>query len=333
MVRRWWVWLGVVALTLGFTQSASAETTIKLGTLAPKDSAWGTVFKAWAKAVDDESKGSLKLDWFYGNAGDEAQMVQAMRNNGLDGAALTATGLSMIYPHIVALQLPGLFPTWAKLDAARDATRPLFEKEFEAQGFRLLGTGDVGIAHIMSRGGPVRVPDDLAKKFHPFYVSGDPIGEKFLQTIGITSPRPLSVPAILPALQSRSPGAFDVINVPAIAAAQLQWAPNVDHINTMTSGIGIGALVMKKDRVDQLPADARALLERTGKNTGKVLSQRIRKIDSDTFESLKKKMTVVTPTADELAKWDAVFAKVRASLRAENKIKPDVFDAVVAAAK
>jgi TRAP-type transport system periplasmic protein len=334
MVRRFVVMIAVLAVTLGVARTARADAQeVKLGTIAPADSAWGKVFKAWAKAVDEESKGALKLTWYFnGTQGDEIAMVGKMRSKQIDGGAFTATGLSQIYPHIIALQMPGLFPNWAKLDTVREKTRGKFEQAFAGQGFTILGTGDVGIAHLMSRGKPVRTPDDL-KKMHPFYLSGDAIGQKFLETVGVPSPKALSVPAILPALSSRSEGSVDVINTPAIAAEQLQWAAHVDHINTMPSGIGIGALVMNKERFDGLPADAKAVMERTGKNTGKLLTERIRGIDEAAFKRLKGSKTVVELNDAEKGAWNAVFAKVRNALKAEGKVKADIFDEVTAAAQ
>jgi TRAP-type transport system periplasmic protein len=333
MIRKVLVLVAFVAATLGVVSSASAAEEVKLATIAPKDSAWGKVFNAWSKAVAEESGGALKLTWYFnGTQGDEIAAVGKMRSKQIDGGAFTATGLSQIFPHVIALQMPGLFPTWEKLDAVREKTRAKFDKEFEAQGFRVLGTGDVGIAHLMSRGKAVRTPNDL-KGMHPFYVSGDTIGQKFLETVGVPSPRALGVPAILPALSSRAEGSVDVLNTPAIAAEQLQWAAHVDHINTMASGIGIGALVMNKQRFDALPADAKAVMERTGKNTGKLLTNRIRGIDAAAYNRLKSNKTVVELNAAEKAAWDQVYAKVRNALKAEGKVRADIFDEVTKAAQ
>jgi len=332
MIRRLLVVLAVCAVALGMTRTAAAAEEVKLGTLAPADSAWGKVFKAWAKAVDEESNGGLKLTWYFnGTQGDELAMVGKMRSKQIDGGALTATGLSQINPGISALQLPGLYPKWEKLDAVREKTRAKFDKIFADGGFQVLGTGDVGMAHIMSRGGAVRTPDDL-KKFHPFYISGDVIGQKFLEIVGVPSPKALSVPAILPAISSRSEGAVDIINSPAIAAEQLQWSPHVDNVNTLPTGIGIGALVMNKERYDALPADVKAVLERTGKNTGKLLTERIRGIDDAAFGRMKSTKTVIDPNDTEKAAWNASFKKVRDALKAEGKIKAEIVDEVTAAA-
>ncbi len=102
---------------------------IKIGTLAPGASPWGQVFKVWAAAVSQKSGGELELQFFYnGQQGDEAAMVGKMKAGQLDGSAVTAVGLGKIYKPIHALQMPGLFTTWAKLDAARDAMKGEFEK-------------------------------------------------------------------------------------------------------------------------------------------------------------------------------------------------------------
>lgn len=333
MLRKFIMLATVVVALLGFSRPAFAEKEIKLSTLAPKTSAWGKVFDAWEKAVADESHGAVKLTWFYGGVkGDEVAMVGKMRSKELDGAAITGTGLSQIWPHVSALQMPGLFSSWAKLDHARDKVQPKLEKEFAAQGFVILGKGDVGMAHLMSRGMPIRTPEDL-KKAHPFHIAGDPIGQKFLETVGVPSPKALAVPAILPAVSSRSDGAINVINTPSIAAEQLGWAPHMDHINTMVTGIGIGALVVSKETLDSLPADAKAVLERTGQNTGRLLTERIRKIDETAFNRLKGNKTVVELNDAEKAQWAAVFGKVRSALKAEGKIRGDFFDEVTAAAQ
>jgi TRAP-type C4-dicarboxylate transport system substrate-binding protein len=333
MMRRLLVVLAVLAATLGFAEKKASAEEVKLGTLAPADSAWGKVFKAWGKAVDEETGGKLKLTWYFnGTQGDEIAMVGKMRSGQLDGGAFTSTGLGQINSNYGVFSLPGLFPGgWAKFDEAREKMRPKFDKIFADQGFVILGTGDVGMAHIMSRGGPIRTPSDL-KKFHPFYISGDSIGQKFLEIVGVPSPKALAVPAILPAISSRAEGAVDVLNSPAIAAEQLQWSPHVDHVNTLNTAIGMGALVMKKDRYDALPADVRAVMERTGKNTGKLLTKRIRGIDHAAFERFKKSKTVVEPNDTEKAAWAATFKKTRDALKAEGKFKAQVVDEVTAAA-
>ena len=333
------------------TKTASADPApeakkIKVGTLAPKNSEWGKYFSAWARAVKKETNGAYELDWAYnGSAGDEAGMIGGMRSGALHGGALTATGLSSIFPSVVALQMPGLVDTWAQLDKVRNDAKGTFDAAFDQAGFKILGWGDVGIGHVMFRDPlndpdhpekgfkkpEIRGPGDL-KAYNTFYISGDAIGSKFLETLGISSPRPLSVPAILPALSGRDSSAIDVITTPAIAAEQLQWAPNITHVVDMPVGFGIGALVMNKKFYSELPEDIRKVIESTGKNTSELLTTAIRNKDQEAWNELMRTKKVVKLTDAEKAQWQAKFTDLRKVLKTEGKIKGDVWDAVTKAA-
>jgi TRAP-type C4-dicarboxylate transport system substrate-binding protein len=81
------------------------------------------------------------------------------------------------------------------------------------------------------------------------------------------------------------------------------------------------------------PADARAIIDRTGANTGRVLTERIRAMDQGAFNRMKATKTVVEPTPAERAEWSDLWARVRASLRNEGKVGADFFDDVVNAAR
>jgi TRAP-type C4-dicarboxylate transport system substrate-binding protein len=312
------------ALTLlagvGLSESASATETIKLGTLAPKASPWGQVFEVWAKAVKEKSGGAVELQFFYnGQQGDEGAMVGKMKSGQLDGAAITAVGLSKIYKPIVAMQMPGLFRTWAKLDAARDAMKGEFEKGVSDAGFTLAGWGDVGAVHLMSKGFQVHTPDDIKGK-KPYMWRDDVVQPILYQVIGGITPVPLNVPEVLPQLNT---GAVDIVNAPSLAAEQLQWSSKLDTIVSDVSALAIGALVFSSKRIDALPADQKAIVMDTGKVAAKALTNRIRSEDDAAFNRMKGKMTVVTLSGDEKAKWDGIFKQVRQRL-SQGTFSPDL---------
>src|SRR5579864_6861004 len=80
-----------VVLTLFLLTSAErrahATTTLKIGTMAPRDSPWGRDFRQWAKDVSDDTHGEVQLDFLWNvQAGDETLMVQKIRIGQLDGA-------------------------------------------------------------------------------------------------------------------------------------------------------------------------------------------------------------------------------------------------------
>jgi TRAP-type transport system periplasmic protein len=323
MLRRLLVTLLMAAILVGVPTIASAAT-LKVGTLAPKESPWGQVFSVWQKGLKERTNGAVELQFFWnGQQGDEVAMVGKMRTGQLDGAAITATGLAQIYKNVLVLQMPGLFPTWEKLDKARNAMRAKFDAEFESAGFKILGWGDVGIAHLMTKGFEVRKPADLKHK-NTFFIAGDPIEPAVYALIGDVTPIQLTVPEILPALTSNK---INVVDAPALAAEQLQWASRLDHLNTAPSGIGIGALIFASPKIKELPADAQTALVETGKVAGDALTLRIRKEDGAAFGRLKARMTAYEPTAAEQAEWTELFSKARGRLKGAH-FKPEIWDEV-----
>jgi TRAP-type transport system periplasmic protein len=323
MFRRVVFLLATVALLVGAPRIASADTiTLRLATLAPAASPWGKVFKAWQKGVKDQSNGALELEFFYGNQqGDEVAMVGKMRTRQLDGAAITATGLAQIYKSVLVLQMPGLFRDWASLDNARNTMRPQLDAAFANEGFIIGGWGDVGIAHLMTKGFEVHSPADLKHK-NCFFLSGDPIESTFYQVVGDVNPKQLTVPEILPALTA---GTINVVNAPALAAEQLQWASLLDHINTAASGIGIGALVFTASKINSLPADLKSLVLTSGNNAGAALTTSIRNQDDLSFGRLKGRMASYQPNPGEDGQWAALFKQTRDRLRGST-FDPKIFD-------
>ncbi len=323
--------LGICSLLVGVSlaHEAQAAEVIKIGTLAPAASPWGQVFKVWAKAVSEKSAGRLELQIFFnGQQGDEAAMVGKMKAGQLDGAAVSAVGLSKIYKPILALQMPGLFSSWAKLDAARSAMKGEFEKGTKDAGFLLLGWGDIGATRLLSKGFQVKNPEDIKGK-KPFLWRDDAIQPVLYQIIGGVTPVPLNVPEVLPSLNT---GAINIVYSPALVAEQLQWASKLDTLGSDTQSLTIGALVFSSKRIDALPGDLRTILQDTGKVAAEALTKRIRNEDDAAFNRLKGKMTVVTLSADEKAKWGGIYKQVRQRL-GQGTFSPELIAKLEALAK
>jgi TRAP-type C4-dicarboxylate transport system substrate-binding protein len=327
MRRFSWILVAAFFASLLFaSRTARADDTLNLGTLAPESSPWGQVFKVWARKVEQNSNGSMHLNWSWGGtAGDEATMVNSMKSNQLDGAAITAVGLGAIYNDVLVFQLPGMFASWDKLGHARDAMKGRLESGFDAAGYKILGWGDVGAGKIMGDHVQIKGPHDLEGQ-KVFYITGDPIGPELWRHVNNVSPKALSVPEIFPNLSQHN---INVINAPPLAAEQLQWASRVSDINTMTTGYGIGALVITKARYAGLGEDVRQVLADTGADAANRLTTRIRALDNAAFAHMKNTKTPYDPTAAEVADWNTLFGQVQQGLRGgANGFTPDLFDQV-----
>ena len=113
--------------------------TIKIGSIAPERSPWGTALKElaqeWAKITD----GKIRLSIYHGGiVGSELDMIRKMRMGILGGASLTNIGITQIYPDIYVLNTPFLFNSDKELNYILDKIRSTFEREVEKKGLRSL---------------------------------------------------------------------------------------------------------------------------------------------------------------------------------------------------
>ncbi len=322
--RTWFKRVGALALAgagaAGTPGHAWAAEVLKIATLYPKTSPWGEVLSTWERAVKEKSGGRIELQTFYnGYYGDEAAMAGLIREGSLGGAVMSSVGLAKFHQPILALQMPGLFTTWAKLDAARDAMRPEFEAGLRDAGTTVIGWYDVGMVSAFSRGFPVRAPADF-KGRKPWQWRDDAIVKHFFQAIGGVTPVPLNVAEVLSALDS---GAVNALLQSPLAAEQFQWAAKLDRVTDLVFGPSVGAIVISKKQLDAIPADLRQIVLDTGKVAASALKNRIRTEDAAALARLKDRMTVVTLTAEERNWWSGRFKRTR-ELLAQGTFSPEL---------
>lgn len=308
--------LGLMVLTLVFLAPVASAgiaepTTLRVATLAPKNSAWGKMFQKWERLIRKKTDGQVRLKiYFNAVQGDEGAMVGKMRSGQLDGASLSSVGLSAIYKPVMVLQLPGVLDTWAALDRAREGLKPEIDQGFGKQGFQVVAWGDIGRVRQMSKGFGIHTPSDMRGK-SPVTWREEPMAPMVYSVIGGVTPVPLSAPEVLPALRA---GKVNVVNAPPLAAEQLQWTPYLDHINSETMVCAIGGTVFRKSTLDALAPDVKATFARLQRRMAKRSSTRIRKLDQQAYERLRKKMTVVTLSASQKAEWASVLRTAVARL-------------------
>jgi TRAP-type transport system periplasmic protein len=302
----------------------TVKTELKLVTLAPAGSQWAREFQGWTDDALEESDCQVMIKWYWngGGGGDELRMVADLRQGQKHGAAMTAVGLGEIYKDVLIFQLPGLYENWPALDAGRDAERKFFEDEFAKRGFMIVGWGDVGASKVMSVGFPVKSPADL-KDQTAYYLPGDVISPMFYSKIGLKG-SPIGIGEI----GSHLGKDIQVINIAPYAAEQLQLASKVTHMTAYTTAFIIGALVLKKEKMDSLPPEHRDLILRTGKAHAEALTKTIRQQDGQAFTRMKASKTTYTPTPEETKQWQAIFSETRKALRGA-PFTPEVFDRIV----
>ncbi|MBE2249115.1 MAG: TRAP transporter substrate-binding protein DctP [Myxococcus sp.] len=297
--------------------------TLKIGSLAPRESPWGVVLRTWVKAVHEKTHGEVEIEVFWNaTQGDEAAQLSKLKTGQLDGAVVSATGLAVVDPTVNVLQVPGLIDSWAKLDAVRDALTPRFQASFKARGFVLVGWGDIGLDRWLSKGFALAAPTDLKDK-RPWVWRDDVLLPSLFQAAGVTAV-PLGVPEVLPELTT---GNVNAMSISALAAEQLQWSGRLDHMSLAVVAPNIGGMLLTQKKLDTLSEQNRAIVLETGALTCKALTTRIRNEDDKAFARLKEKMTVVTSTPEQTAAWRTLYRETRARL-AKGALPADLMDEV-----
>ena len=300
------------ALFQGTVPEAAAQetTTLRLATLAPRGSTWVRVFDAWNNSLRQRTDNRLQLRIYAGGSqGDERDVIRKIRIGQLDGAAVTSTGLSLIVRPVLVLQAPGVVESYRQLDRARTAMNDDFRAQFQSNGVRLMGWGDVGEGRIFSNR-PINRPRDL-RSVRPWVWSDDSMFGEFLNVVGANGVR-LGVPEVLPAL---STGQVDTVVASATAASALQWHTRVTHVTQQANTILVGATIISQERYEALPSELRTALDETSEQAHTALVRRIRRDDARFYTALTTRhgLTAVDTSAHR-SEWQSAARQTRERL-------------------
>jgi TRAP-type transport system periplasmic protein len=296
------------ALRGGATAQDAIE--LRIATLAPQGSSWMRVFNAWNRSLQQATNNTVRLRFYPGGSqGDERDFVRKMRAGQLDGAAVTSTGLGLIVRPVLVLGAPGIFTSYAQIDRARDALSSTFEQQFDTNGYKLLGWGDVGRVRIFSQE-RIERPSDLRSR-RPWAWRDDPLFGTFLSVVGANAVN-LGLPEVYPALQTRM---VDTVPGSALATVSLQWHTRLEYMIKQSDGFVIGATILTNDALNRLNADQKRALTETGTQAHTALQRLIRRDDDQAYRDLISRhgMTEVDVSAHE-AEWRRAGEQTRARL-------------------
>jgi TRAP-type C4-dicarboxylate transport system substrate-binding protein len=322
--------LSVLAAAAAPSLASAATTTLKFATLLPQSSPWGRELKKWAALVLADTGGDLDIEFQWnGQAGDEPLMVEKIRAGQIDGAVVSAAGLSATgVVDVLMFQLPGLFTDKAKLDAVVTEVTPELEKQFEARGFVVLGWGGAGAIVPMSVGYEVHHPQDLRGRA-TFVPAGDPVLPVFFSAIGGSMPRTIPLTEVLPGLTSH---AISFVAVSPLLAEQLQWSSQITHVGLEPIGFAVGGFLASGPRMLALPQGFKDVMRARGEALQGRLEPIVRNLDAQAYARMKANKVVYDWTDAEKAEWRELFDRVAAQLRG-SVFTPPFFDRVMRLAK
>ncbi|HUH01487.1 MAG TPA: TRAP transporter substrate-binding protein DctP [Kofleriaceae bacterium] len=295
----------IVAMLAAGASDARAQER-RIATLAPPGSSWMKVLDKGAAAIDQATNGRVKTKYYSGGSqGDERDVVRKMRLGGIDGAALTSVGLSMIYSGIRVLELPRLFESTAEMDYVRKKMWKYFQKKFEKEGYMLGEPGDVGFIYFLSKE-PVQSMSDL-KKTKVWMWTDDRLVRTMFKKLDVSGV-PLGVPDVLPALQT---GRINAAYGSPLVAVALQWGSKVRYMTSMPMSYAIGATVLRKEIWEKSSKEDQKIQNLVSKNLGKTMRKTVRSDNKEAQKTLTRKgIKVLETPAAMVAEFDKVAQEV-----------------------
>ena len=318
-MKTWMLFLAVVLAPL----SASAEVTIKLGTLAPEGSPWHNHLRQLGEKWTEMSGGEVKVKIYPGGvAGNEADMVRKLRINQLHAALLTGTGIRDIDPSVQALQVPMMLKDDAEVDYVTQKLAPKLEKILDDKGFVVIHWGDAGWVTFFTQK-PAKTPEEM-KEQKVFAWAGDDGAVEAWRIAGF-KPVIISATDITMSLQS---GMIQAVDTTPLAALSFQWHRHAKYMTDVKWAPLVGALFVSKKTWEKIPADLRPKMLQYARDAERKLAGETRKLAADAISTMKKDgLTVVSITPAENAKWQAAAEKAYAYIR-DNVVPREMFDLV-----
>ncbi|HMG53677.1 MAG TPA: TRAP transporter substrate-binding protein DctP [Kofleriaceae bacterium] len=302
-----------VALATGRPAHAdNAE--LRIATLAPSGSPWMEVLDKAASETQIKTSGRVTLKYFAGGQqGDERDFVRKINLGQLDGAAVTAVGLSMIDESIRVLELPMMFENTEEFDYVADKLWPHFQKKFEKKGFVLADRGEVGWIYFLSKAKVEKIADLRGQKLWMW--GDDQLVGAIFKKLGLNGV-PLGVPEVDAALTS---GKIDACYGSPVAAVALQWYSKIKFMTSMPMSFAMGANVVSIKAYKKMSPEDAKLLEDISRANAKKLRKTIRKANEDAKGTMSRKGVTVVPTpiamVDEFTKasteiWNELAGKL-----------------------
>ena len=286
---------------------------IKFATLAPQGSTWMNNFEAMAKEIRSKTDTKLRLRIYpNGVQGDELDVIRKMQTGLLHAGAMTATGLGEIQKEVLIFQLPRLFKNYEELDYVRDYLREDLDKAFMEAGYVLIGMGDIGFHYIFSNQPITTIADLQAPTIKMWARTSDRIALEFYKNSNI----PTVSREVTQVLSSLYSGQINVVTASPYVTVALQWYDKLKYMTNLPVHVSVAAIVMTKEKFDQLPPDQQKVLREVGDKYQSTLTKQVRKDNDRAIEALQKKagLQIVEFEQDSREAWDAIAIETHKAL-------------------
>ena len=289
---------------------AQEPTVLRMAAIAPEGTSWARELKAFARGVEAQTGGALRVKWYLGGmAGDEAEEVSRIRRDQLDGGA-GAMICDILAPSLAVTRVAGLLRNRAEASRVVNMLGPTLTEEFQKHGFVFLGAAGFGLDVVFSRT-PIRSLADL-RRGHYWLRKYDDVLRATLTGIGMQL---VELP-YADAAHAYAEGRIDGFIATPASALAFQWAAQVKAYTDVKLAYLPGCMAISTRAFDKLPFAQQQVV----RNEAATLAVRFedvgRELDRQLLEEIFNRhgLVRVTPSAEFRRELDAAFLESRARL-------------------
>lgn len=292
-------------LALMFLAGHLQALTIKIGSIVPLRSPWVKELRKLDLEWRRITKGKVKLKIYAGGiAGSEEDMVRKIRMGILGGAVFTSRGITTIYPDSYVLTIPFNLNSEEELDYIMEKMTPIFEKEIEKKGFKMLLWAKAGWIHFFTKK-PVLLPEDL-KKHKLSYTTGAPAMEQAWKKAGFHVV-PNELKDLMMGLQS---GMVNAFYLPPLLAASGQYFALAPNMCPLLIAPVVGGFVVSKKKWDRIPDQYKEEMLAVAEKMSENLYKKTIELEKEAIEEMKKNDLLIHQVPPEAVKeWKGTADK------------------------
>jgi TRAP-type transport system periplasmic protein len=277
----------------------------------PSGNPWVTQINRFAKDVEEESKGEIKVSPFFASQlGSEQDTVQQVARGRIDMGGYSSGSAALLVPELGLVVMPFYFKNNAELDCVLDnhLTKPISEL-FAKKGVQFLGWTEVGTIDFFGKKAYAN-PKDLAGVKAISYANKT---QALFYSSLSANPNPMGLPEWIPAIQT---GLAEVVMTTITSALPMGLTKVATTATRAALYDSPGLTLMNKGIFDKLSAPQRdALVRAVARRSSAQYREEVRGFENTLYGMHEKAGgQIATITPEQRAAWrkqlEAVYPQI-----------------------
>jgi TRAP-type C4-dicarboxylate transport system substrate-binding protein len=260
---------------------AQRAVTVKLVSLVPENSPWGSLLNRMAGEWSAATGGEVKMVIYHNNKTSEADLLRQLNMNQIQAAMLSTLGMKLISPEIMTLSCPFLIRNNAELDLVLENLKGSLEQGINDRGYYTLAWSKVGWVRFFSKS-PVFVPADLKRQRLGTSDTETELLDAF-RAMGYQM-TPIALNQILVSL---SGGQIDAVYQSPVNAGGLQIFGLAKNMASIPVAPFMGAIIMNQRAWRSIPDKHKPALMRITREVEAELDRSVQEFEAEVIRTME----------------------------------------------